>query len=32
MPLEEALCLIHDWYVHEKVVEESAAFKHASAP
>lgn len=28
--LEDALCLIRDWYVHEKVLEESTTFKHAS--
>jgi UDP-glucose 4-epimerase len=31
-PLEQALCLIHDWFVDEKIVEESAAFKYAAAP
>jgi UDP-glucose 4-epimerase len=29
--LEEALCLIRDWYVEKKVLEDAAAFEHASA-
>jgi nucleoside-diphosphate-sugar epimerase len=30
--LDQALCLIRDWFINEKILQESAAFKYASVP